>query len=157
MSRIAHEPLIDAATFEQAQALRRARGGTGQRAPRRTPRHYALRGLLYCGFCGRRMQGSWNNEAPYYRCVFLAQYAVKNRVDHPRAVYLREDRLLPSLDRWLALKSDAHALPQTLQELAEAQDAGSDGAIAAEAGREMAACDAKLRQHRAALEAGADR
>jgi hypothetical protein len=48
----AHEPLIDPATFEQAQALRRARGGTGQRAPRRTLRPYALRVMLYCGLIG---------------------------------------------------------------------------------------------------------
>ncbi len=81
-----HEPLIDTETYKHAQARRRARSGRAERSPRRTPRPYALRGLLFCGICGRRMQGSWNNEAAYYRCVFLSQYAAKNKTDHPRAV-----------------------------------------------------------------------
>ena len=80
-----HEALIDTGTFEQVQALRKTRGKRGQRGPRRTPRPYALRGVLFCGACGRRMQGSWNNDAPYYRCLFLAQYAAKNKVSHPRS------------------------------------------------------------------------
>jgi site-specific DNA recombinase len=39
---------------------------------------------MRCGVCGRRTQGSWNNGAAYYRCVFLSQYAAKNKLDHPR-------------------------------------------------------------------------
>ena len=98
-------------------------GAAGPSAhPRRTPRPYALRGLLFCGICGRRMQGSWNNDAAYYRCVFLSQYAAKNKTDHPKAVYLREDQLLPSLDRWLAGKFSPRALPQTVRELQDAQE-----------------------------------
>jgi site-specific DNA recombinase len=81
--RPVHEPLIDTATFERAKALRETRGGTRQRAPRRTPGPYALRGLLFCGICHRRMQGSWNNHAAYYRCMFLSEYAAANKVDHP--------------------------------------------------------------------------
>src|SRR5229473_8502612 len=41
-----HEPLIDVATFERVQALRRVHGESMQRAPRPTPRPYVLRGLL---------------------------------------------------------------------------------------------------------------
>jgi site-specific DNA recombinase len=151
-----HEPLIDTATFEQAQALRRTRASHAQRAPRRTPRPYTLRGLLYCGICDRRMQGSWNNDAAYYRCVFLNQYAAKNKIDHPRAVYLREDQLLPSLDHWLGRIFHPDALPHTARELEEGQDAVVIDAAVEQARREIADCDAKLRQHRAALEAGAD-
>jgi hypothetical protein len=99
--RPVHKAIIDTEMFERVQALRRARGERAQRGPRRTPRPYALRGILFCGACGRRMQGSWNNDAPYYRCRFLSQYAAKNKVDHPRAVYLREDQLVPAVDRWL--------------------------------------------------------
>ena len=151
-----HEPLIDVATFERAQALRRARSATLQRSPRPTPRPYTLRGLLYCGICGRKMQGSWNNGAAYYRCVFLTQYAAKNKIDHPRAVYLREDQLLPTLDRWLAGKFGPGALPQTVRELQQTQDGEAGNAPDTQARREIANCDAKLRAHRAALEAGAD-
>ena len=151
-----HEALIDTGTFEQVQALRKTRGNRGQRGPRRTPRPYALRGVLFCGACGRRMQGSWNNDAPYYRCLFLAQYAAKNKVSHPRAVYLREDQLLPAVNRWLGDKLNARSLPQLVRELEQANDASPVDPQHEQARREIAACDAKLRQHRAALEAGAD-
>ncbi len=152
-----HEPLIDTPAFEQAQALRRTRAACQERAPRPTPRPYLLRGLLFCGVCGRRMQGSWNNDAPYYRCMFLSQYAARTKLAHPRAVYLREDHLVPELDRWLGGKFSPAALPQTIRELADAGQAASTvGSLAAQARRDIADCEVKLRQHRAALEAGAD-
>ena len=102
------------------------------------------------------MQGSWNNEAPYYRCVFLREYAAKNKIDHPRAVYLREDQLVPHLDRWLASKFSPALLQGTITELAEAQQDPQHDQAAEQAREDIAQCDAKLRQHRAALEAGAD-
>ena len=79
-----HEPLINVATFERAQALRRARSATLQRSPRPTPRPYTLRGLLYYGICGRKMQGSWNNGAAYYRCIFLTRVR-RQEQDRPSA------------------------------------------------------------------------
>lgn len=82
------EPLIDTGTFEQVQALHRAKGSADERTPRRTPRAYALRGVVRCGICGRKMQGSWNNGKPHYRCTFLDQYAAKNKISHPSSVYL---------------------------------------------------------------------
>jgi hypothetical protein len=97
-----------------------------------------------------------NIDAPYYRCVFLNQYAAKNKIDHPRAVYLREDQLLPSLDHWLGRIFHPDALPRTMQDLEQAQDVEVLDAVVEQARREIAECDAKLRQHRAALEAGAD-
>jgi site-specific DNA recombinase len=151
-----HDPLIDTATFELAAGLRRTRGSTGQRAPRPTPRPYCLRGLLYCGVCDRRMQGSWNNHAAYYRCVFLSQYAAKNKIDHPRAVYLREDQVLPGLDHWLAGIFHPSELARTVRQLDAAQEVITEDPAQEQARRDIADCDAKLRQHRAALEAGAD-
>jgi hypothetical protein len=141
-------------TFKQAQALQRAKGSADERSPRRTSHSYALRGLLRCGICGRKMQGSWNNGKPHYRCHFLSEYAAKNTVYHPTSVYLREEQLLPHLDEWLSCKSDPIALASTVRELeaAQADEPKPDDA----AQREIAECDAKLRQHRAALEAGAD-
>lgn len=38
----------------------------------------------------------------YYRCRFPHEYALANRVDHPRNVILREDLAVPHLDGWLA-------------------------------------------------------
>jgi site-specific DNA recombinase len=154
--QIVHEALIDTFTFEQAQALRRTRVAHAQRAPRRTPRPYVLRGLLYCGICHRRMQGSWNNDAAYYRCMFLSHYAAKNEISHPRTVYLREGLIVPGLDAWLGRLFRPGQLAHTVRLLEHAQGADIDDAVTAEARRDIADCDAKLRRHRAALEAGAD-
>lgn len=152
--RPVHEALIDEETFKQAQALQRAKGSADERSPRRTSRAHPLRGLLRCGYCGRKMQGSWSNGKPYYRCVFLSQYAAKNKIKHPPTVNLREELLLPQLDEWLSRKFDPIALTSTARELEAAQPDEPRTDEAAQ--REIAECDAKLRQHRAALEAGAD-
>ena len=69
-------------------------------------------------------------------------------------MYLREEQLLPHLDDWLSRKFSSDALPQTVRELEDAQADEPKPDEAAQ--REISECDAKLRQHRAALEAGAD-
>ncbi|MBD0323989.1 MAG: recombinase family protein, partial [Aldersonia sp.] len=91
-----HEPLISPELFEAAQ--QHARAGTQravQRKARATGRPYALRRLLLCGLCGRRMQGSWNEGHAHYRCRYPAEYGLANRIQHPRTVYVREDAILP--------------------------------------------------------------
>ena len=70
---IAPEPLIFADDFQAAQAIM-ADGGRARRGSRevhqRVMHPYVLRGRLYCGYCGRRMQGQYSNRAPYYRCRY---------------------------------------------------------------------------------------
>jgi hypothetical protein len=100
------------------------------------------------------MQGTWNNGKPHYRCMFRSEYAAKNKVSHPTSVYLREEQVLPRLDDWLSCKFGPDVLALTVRELEDAQPEEPKPAEAAL--REIAECDAKLRQHRAALEAGAD-
>lgn len=100
------------------------------------------------------MQGSWNNGKPHYRCQFLSQYAAKNKFSHPTSAYLREEQLLPHLDEWLSRKFNPIALTSTVRELEAVQ--GEAPKPDEDAQRELAECDAKLRQHRGALEAGAD-
>jgi site-specific DNA recombinase len=149
-----HKPLIGTEAFERAQALQRARGSKDERSPRRTPRGYALRGVMRCGICGRKMQGSWNNGKPHYRCTFLSEYAAKNKIDHPASVYLREEQLLPKLDAWLSRKFDPIAFASAVREFEAARPEEPKRDESAQ--QEIAECDAKLSQHRAALEAGAD-
>jgi len=69
-------------------------------------------------------------------------------------VYLREEQLLPELDAWLSRKFDPVAFTSAVREF----EANRPDEPKADAGaqQEIAECDAKLRQHRAALEAGAD-
>lgn len=75
---------------------------------------------------------------------------------YPRSVYLREDKLTARLDEWLAGLLCSDALPGTIESLTRAQGDGLLGAPVEQARREITACEAKLRLHCAALEAGAD-
>ncbi|GAA0397514.1 putative recombinase [Acrocarpospora corrugata] len=155
---IVHPPIVSAEDFNAVQELLTGRGGqqTGRRL--KTASHpYILRGLIFCGACDRRMQGNWSNEAPYYRCRFPEEYALANRIMHPRNVYVREDMIVPKLDRWLGRLFAPHRVDETLDLLVEAQKIESsehEGLVLAR--RLLAECDRKLAQHRAALEAGAD-
>lgn len=124
---IVHEPLISAEDFQAAQA-NMAGAGRARRATReahqRVTHPYVLRGRLYCGYCGRRMQGQYSNHAPYYRCRYSREYALASHVRHPGNVYLREADLLPAIDRWLAVIFAPHRLEQTIREMQESQDSG---------------------------------
>ena len=154
---IVHPAIIDREAFDQVQALLGGRASVhAEHKPHRARRPYALRGCLWCGICERRMQSHWANSAPYYRCRFPAEYALANRVTHPLNVCLREDAILADVDGWLTREFAPHRLRQTIADLVAAQD---QGAIRPddheETGHKIAACDHKLAQYRAALDAGA--
>jgi len=119
---VAHEPLIGPELFEAAQVRRVANGRTTIRRPRRTPRPYLLRGLLRCGLCDRRMQGSWNHEQSYYRCCYPTEYALPRRTQHPRTVYVREAKIVQPLDDWISGIFEPDRLEETCRALAEAQE-----------------------------------
>jgi site-specific DNA recombinase len=155
---IVHPPIIDDETFQKAQDLLAARRGIqGAHKPHRSKHAYALRGLLFCGVCDRRMQGHWANAAPYYRCRFASEYALANRVHHPLNVTLRQDTLLEPLDAWLASKFEPRHLPATIDELAAATSARPEPPPEEdEINTKIAECDRKLTQYRATLDAGAD-
>jgi site-specific DNA recombinase len=154
----AHEGLISPELFEAAQARRKANSRQGTpRTGRRTRHTYLLRGLLRCGICDRRMQGTWNHGRAHYRCSYPGEYALAGKIDHPRAVYLREDQVLPPLDRWIARVFEPGRLEETCHQLAHARasPAGDDARLVA-ARRRLAECDRRLARYREALDAGAD-
>jgi site-specific DNA recombinase len=101
------------------------------------------------------MQGNWNNGQPYYRCRYPSEYALANRVEHPKTMYVRQADVVPPLDRWLATVFDPEHLEKTCEALAAAQAAtiGDEPRLAA-ARRTLTECDEKLGRYRAALEAG---
>lgn len=153
-----HEALVSSERFAAAQAQAAAsahRPTTRKSASDR--RCYALSGLVRCSLCGRRMQGTWNNQRTHYRCRYPAEYAIAKGFNHPLSAYVREDAILPRLDEWLAGLFDPAHLDATCEALAmagvadEATDAREAGAR-----RKLADCDAKLAKYRSALEAGAD-
>ncbi len=154
----AHPPIISAEVFSDAQRVLLGRGGKPTSQTKRpAPRLYLLRGLVFCGACDRRMNANWANKAVYYRCRFPQEYALANNVSHPLNVYIREDRLVTRLDRWLATIFDDHVVERTLDRLDAAQQVSSGtDALSAAIRREITAADRKLARHRPALEAGAD-
>jgi hypothetical protein len=156
--QVTHAPIVDTDTFDRAQRLLAARGR--RRGDQKTPRSrrpYVLRGALVCGVCNRKMQGHWSREAAYYRCRFPAEYALANRIDHPRNVDLREQSVLDPLDAWLAQVLAPAQLAETIETMAAAQDdLDRHGLAANRAIQKIAECETKLTRHRAALEAGAD-
>ena len=82
---------------------------------------YALRGLLICGECGRRMQGNTitrkaGDARVGYRCVYRNEYPGDN--NHPRSLFVAENRVLPPLDDWLRAIS-ARNLEDTVAEMIE--------------------------------------
>jgi site-specific DNA recombinase len=154
--RVVHPPIIDDQTFEQARLVLAAKNARQViRRPRSSPRAYPLRGLLFCGLCERRMQGSWNNDQTYYRCTFPAQYARTNRLPHPRAVYLRESDLMPPLDDWFAGVFRPDRLPATIAQLVAAQ-ADEPVPEIDKLREQVAESDRQLASYRAALDGGGD-
>lgn len=155
----AHEPLINIEDFEQAQAqIRLGAHRQVTRKARRTIRPYALKSLIHCGICTRRMEGTWNHDRAHYRCRFPNEYALANRIDHPRNVYLREDAVLPPLDGWLAslfAPANATSTIDALTEAAKGEPSPGHGA-ADQLRAKIDMLDKRLARYRATLDAGGD-
>jgi DNA invertase Pin-like site-specific DNA recombinase len=155
----AHPAITGKEDFELAQATLAGRGSKSQHKQHRRSRTYPLRGVLLCGLCGRRMGAKWNNDQAYYLCRYPAEYALANKVDHPRNVYLREADVLGHVDGWLAELFGPAGIDATLNQLAgQAAQLHDPAALArAEAARaRIAGYDAEISQYRASLKAGAD-
>src|SRR5690606_10396317 len=152
----AHEPLVSVEDFERAQAVLASRGrGPATHKPHRTRRPYAFRGCLHCGYCARRMQGNWNNDQAYYRCRFPAEYALANKVVHPKVVYLREAEIIEDIDAWLVTAFSPARIEAAIEAMA-AQASGTENTTVSHLRKRLATCQQQLNQYRAALNAGAD-
>jgi site-specific DNA recombinase len=88
----AHPALVSEAQFLAAQRVRAARP-TRDGAARR----YFFSGLLRCGLCGRRLDSHWVHGRAGYRCRHGRSSASPPRLDEPKVVYVREDRLVEEL------------------------------------------------------------
>jgi site-specific DNA recombinase len=145
--------------FGHAQAVLAGRGSKTQHKQHSRPRAYSLRGVLHCGLCGRKMSAQMNNEQVYYRCRFPAEYALANRVDHPKTVYVREADVLGHVDDWLAELFAAEAIEETVTQLAEQAGQLEDPAAQARALAALARVadfDAQMTRYRASIDAGGD-
>jgi site-specific DNA recombinase len=151
--RRTHEALI---SDDLAQAVRlrtRAQRGPGLVCNRESTTPYALRGILYCAACGRRMQGAARvgkqTRRILYRCELgKARSVPMDLIDHPRTVYLREDALTPRLDEWIASLAD----PEDLARGQEVDPVAGAGYVALQ--RQLSEANGKVAALIAALESG---
>lgn len=155
-THVTHEALVTVETFERAQQIIAAGGRGRVRELTRVPHAYALRGLVFCGVCQRRMQGQWNHGHARYRCRFPEEYALANKVAHPLNVYVAEREILPPLDEWLMRAFAPHRLTDSVEAMYDAQPADRSETDRADVRRVLAECDRKLGRYREALDAGAD-
>jgi len=126
--RPTHEALI---SDDLAQAVRlrtQARRRPDLACSRESTVPYALRGILFCAACGRRMQGAARvgkrTTRVLYRCELgKARSVPADLSDHPRTVYLREDEVTARLDEWIATLADPEDLARG-QEVDPAAGAG---------------------------------
>ncbi|MBS2538394.1 recombinase family protein [Catenulispora sp. NF23] len=159
--KVVHEPLVSVADFEATKKVRAAHGHDRTTRERtRTQHFYVFKSRLWCGLCGRKMQGQQNHGKPNYRCRYPKDYALANHVQHPDNVYVKEEDVLPVLDQWLLKLFAPHRIGETIRTMADNAAALTEPATApepdADAAAKVAKCDTKLEAYRKALEAGAD-
>ena len=152
-----HEAIVDDETFMQVQALMRAREGEVKPRPRRSRHKYQFRTLMWCGLCDRRMEGSWNNGKPHYRCKLTSRRRPMHGVGHPTTVYVREELIAPEIEAWLASAFGPANVSATIDALVAAQSADASHQAEIDAARaEVKAAADKIDRYRSALDAGAD-
>ena len=161
-----HEPIITPETFQATQermASRRFGKGPQELAKGRRP--YALRGLITCEACGNRLSAVTIKGVRYYRCYLTTSFYSRKgpagaalSETHPRASYLREDRLLPRINELLMGLFDPANIEETAKLLAEDAAAEvSESAYDAQTdrwSRALSEAEANLRKYRAVVEAG---
>jgi site-specific DNA recombinase len=154
-SRPGVEPLVAEA---ELAAVQERFGKMAHRTKQRDAVHpYLLRGVVHCGICGRRMQGSARRpraaDGPVrvlYRCEFGAHRSVPPDLDHPPTVYVREDAVVPKLDAWLAeiVTPEALAAVQSRPPDLTARNTATTAALAD--------CDARIERLLESIENGVD-
>jgi len=75
-----HEPIITKKLFDKCQEVMKARG-----KPKKCEKHFALRGLMKCGECGRMITAEIQKGHTYYRCT--------KRYTNCSQKYIREEEL----------------------------------------------------------------
>lgn len=150
--------LIGDDDFAQVQDLLSSRARSRiVHKPHRTRHAYIFKSLIYCAICQRRMQGQRSHGDAYYRCRFPQEYALANKLENPRNVYLREAALIDPLDRWLLRTFSPAHRNHTIAHLAEQATTEPPAIPIPQIDTSiLAGYNANLDRYRAALEAGAD-
>jgi DNA invertase Pin-like site-specific DNA recombinase len=159
-----YEAIVDESTWHRAQAITAAKTRTKAVTPARhrthdgthrsDPSRYPLAGLVVCDCCGKKFQGNMARGHAFYRCKASPDYPATVN-DHPPTLAVREDRLLPHIDAWLARIFAPERIAQTAKQVVEADAAGNREDPAVTRARAiLVECDRKLAKHIDGLEAG---
>jgi len=140
-------PALVSQELADAVAERLAARSHGRSHSRSSPHPYLLRGVLQCGLCDRRMQGSARSGGRIlYRCEYGKDRALPQGCEHPPTVYVREDAIVGRLDSWLA----SLATPEALA------DAAPPDSDVSNLKQRLSDTNSKLARLVAAIEAGGD-
>lgn len=141
-----HPPLVSD-ELADAVSTRIETQSHGRTHSRNSPHAYLLRGVLHCGLCHRRMQGSARKGGRIlYRCEYGNSRSLPSDSEHPPTVYVREDAIVAKLDRWLA----SLATPEVLAASTPRDDEVD------ELKRRLSDANGKLARLIAAIEAGGE-
>lgn len=151
--RRTHEALIPDELVQAVRLRTQVRRGPGLVCRRESTVPYALRGLLFCAACGRRMQGAARVGKRTTRILYRCELGKSRSVpvdlsDHPRTVYLREDAVTARLDEWIASLAD----PDDLARGQEVDPVAGAGCAALQ--RQLSEVNGKIAALIAALESG---
>nr|WP_230493387.1 recombinase family protein [Mycobacterium mantenii] len=151
--RRTHEALIPDELVQAVRLRTQARRGPGLVCSRESTVPYALRGLLFCAACGRRMQGAARVGKRTTRILYRCELGKSRSVpvdlsDHPRTVYLREDEVTARLDEWIASLAD----PEDLARGQDVDPAAGTGYAALQ--RQLREANAKVAALVSAVESG---
>lgn len=143
----AHEALISKHDWQSVQDEFTA--GTRRSAPSRRRTHdYMLKGMITCSSCGRKLVANVVHGRLQYRCRMKDEYP---GIDHPRSLSVREDQLLPTIDRWLAQLFDEHHIDATVSSLANVETNDINTAEEMAARRTIKECDKRIANFETAL------
>ncbi len=102
-----HEPLVTLEMWKEVQEIATGRQGSRMAGANRHPatrRTYVLRHYVHHTSCDKRMFGKTRRELAYYTCQPQLDRVgnPQDYADHPRSVYVREDRLLDCVQTFFA-------------------------------------------------------
>jgi hypothetical protein len=161
----AHPAIVSVETFTQAQLRRRSCSaggirnlGKSERTRTTGTRPYALRGLVRCGLCGRRMQGAViRKRETYYRC--LARTLAPGSAalaGHPGTVNLREFDVVEPLNAWIGFLFAKVNVGRTVAALVASQDGDAKPSEYEVAKKRLTDVEGRLKRFQDAIAAGID-
>ncbi len=132
-----HEAIVSRELFDAVEERAQQRNAPAnghrpkaypQRQGKRAGRLYVMRGRVYCGLCGRRMEGSCQRDEHWMRCQYVSRrgVAAADLSDHPRVLGIKESVLIDAVRGFMGERLFGPERLTLLRE--ELLDAATEGA-----------------------------